>query len=276
MYLLFDIGGTKMRLAVSEDLQSFEEPRVVPTPKNYEKGLSLFLSTAKELTTEKIKAVSGGIAGSFDGKKRSLLGSPQLDDWVGKPFAKELEKVFPAPVYIENDAALAGLGEAHIGAGRNKAIVAYITVSTGVGGARIVNGKIDEKAVGFEPGRQIIDAGKTICPECDSMRLGGMISGNALARRFGKKPEEIDDVEVWDDVAKFLSYGLHNVTIFWSPEVIVLGGSVTNKIDLEKVRKNLAETLEIFPELPELKRAELGDFGGLYGAMAFLRGKLGA
>jgi glucokinase len=51
-----------------------------------------------------------------------------------------------------------GLGEAVFGAGKGREIVVYMTISTGVGGARIVGGKIDASAMGFEPGHQIIDA----------------------------------------------------------------------------------------------------------------------
>lgn len=272
MYLLFDIGGTKMRLAAARNLEEMGETKIIPTPQKYSEGISLFLQTAQELAGhEKIEAVGGGIAGPFDEAKGTLVGSPQLEDWIGKPFKEEIEKELGAKVMIENDAALAGLGETHFGRGKSRKIVAYITVSTGVGGARIVDGKIDKKIIGFEPGFQIIDAGKTICAGCNSMRLGAMISGDALEKRFGKKAEEIEDPEVWEETAKFLAYGLHNATVFWSPEIILLGGSLMKKIEMGKVKKYLSEILKIFPEIPEVEKAQLGDLGGLWGAMVFLR-----
>lgn len=264
-----------MRLAVSEDLKNFSKTQILETPQNYEEGIALFKKKAKELTHgQKIEAIAGGIAGPFDEKKRALVASPQLKDWIGKPFKKSLEQEFSAQVYIENDAALAGLGEAIYGAGRGYPVVAYLTVSTGVGGARLVNGKIDEKTIGFEPGHQIIDADKTLCPECDGVHLGAMINGRSFEKRFGQRAENIDDPEVWSKTVKYLAYGLHNVTVFWSPEIIVLGGGVMRKIEIVKVEEELRKTLQIFPEIPVLKKAELGDLGGLWGAMVFLKGKM--
>lgn len=275
MYLLFDIGGTKMRLAATEDLKIFSEPRISETPKNFQGGISLFKKIARELAgSRKIKAIAGGIAGTFDKEVKMLLTSPNLKGWVNRPIKRELENVFDVPVFIENDSAMAGLGEAIFGAGRGYKIIAYITLSTGVGGARVVNGKIDEKTFGFEPGHQIIDADKTLCPECEGIYLEQCVSGSAMEKRFGKKPSEINNVKIWDKEAMRLTYGLNNVIVFWSPEAVVLGGSLMNKIDIKKIRKNLKSVLKIFTKLPEIKKAELDDLGGLYGAAAFLRQKI--
>ena len=259
-------------MAISENLKEFSEPEIYATPRTYEEGIQVFKENARKiLKGTKIEGIAGGIAGPFDEHSRSLVASPQLKDWVGKPFKQDLEKEFLAPVYIENDAALAGLGEANFGAGRGRRIVAYITVSTGVGGARIISGKIDEKTIGFEPGFLIVDADNSLCSNCDGNHLGAMINGRSFEKRFGKKGEEIDDPEVWEDAAKFLAYGLNNIAVLWSPDVIVLGGSVMKSIDIKKVEEHLKNILKIYPELPELKSAELGDHGGLWGAMAFLK-----
>lgn len=265
-----------MRLAVSENLRDFSAPKISETPQSYEEGISLFKKTARELAVgQKIKAIAGGIAGPFDEKKRSLVHGPNLKDWVGKPFLSDLQKEFNAPVYIENDTAIVGLGEAHFGAGKRYKIIAYFTLSTGMGGCRIVDGKIDEKTIGFEPGHQIIDAGKVLCPECEGQYLGNYISGTAIFKRTGKKPEEIYDPEFWRRIAVFLAYGLNNTIVHWSPEVVVLGGSLMNKIEIGVVREELAKILKIFPEIPVLKKGELGDIGGLWGAVVYLRQKLG-
>jgi predicted NBD/HSP70 family sugar kinase len=150
-----------------------------------------------------------------------------------------------------------------------------MTVSTGVGGVRIVDGEIDKSAMGFEPGHQIIDADGTLCPECKSVPgyLERYVSGSAIEMRHGKKAYEIDDPGVWDEAARFLAYGLNNTIVHWSPDVVILGGSVTGKIPLDKVRVYLADILKIFPEPPLIRKAVLGDFGGLYGALHFLNEK---
>ena len=280
MHILFDIGGTKMRVAGSKDLASFGDPKIVHTPKDYDEGVTLLKDTIKEISQGgKIESIAGGIAGPFSGRKAVLVGSPNLSGWIGKPLKADLENEFGAPVFIENDSAVVALGEAHFGAGRGYEIMSYITVSTGVGGARIVGGRIDEKAVGFEPGHQIIDADQSMCGECDGNYLGNYISGKGLEKRFGMPPVEIKDEKVWnDELPKYLAYGLNNTIVHWSPDVIVLGGSMMigdPAISIDKTKAYLKEMLKIFPELPEIKKAELGDVGGLYGAMAYARQKIG-
>lgn len=257
-----------MRVAYTEDGVAFEAPQTIHTPETYEEGVRAFIDLAKACAKDRpIEKIAGGIAGPFDEKKRTLVGSPNLKDWIGKPFKETLERELQAPVTIENDSAVVGLGEAVSGSGKGYSIVAYITVSTGVGGARIVDGKIDEKVVGFEPGHQIMEAnsGKT---------LQDLVGGRSLELRTGKKPKEITDPALWDEYAKLLAYGVNNAIVHWSPQVVVLGGSMITgdpAISVEATEKYLKEILKIYPELPVIKKAELGDFGGLYGAMQLLR-----
>lgn len=266
--IIFDIGGTKMRVAFSADGQTFEAPQSVLTPASYDDGLKLFVETAKRCANgRKIEAVCGGIAGPFTERKRSLMGSPNLSDWIGKPLKNNLEESLGAPIYIENDSALVGLGEAIDGAGKGTEIVAYITVSTGVGGVRIVDGKIDERNLGFEPGHQIIDFQ-------NMQTLESLVSGKSVQKKYGQEPKDIKEAEVWETLAKILAVGLANTIMHWSPQVLVLGGSMiigNPAIPIESVEKHLKEIIKIFPELPTIKKARLGDFGGLYGALAYLQ-----
>jgi len=270
MFLLFDIGGTKMRLAISRDGKSFEKPKILETPNDFHEGMLLFEKTAKQLSGgEKIKLVAGGIAGPLDDKKGMLINSPNLPGWINKPLKKTIETVIGAPTYIENDAAIVSLGEAIVGAGKDYKIVAYITISTGVGGARIVDGKIDRNAIGFEPGHQILEINGPLCPTCGiAGHLEAYVSGTALSKKYGKNPQEITDSKVWNEVAYYLAYGVHNSILHWSPDVVVLGGSMMKSISLEKVTATLHKILIIFPKVPPVKRAELGDTGGLYGALS--------
>jgi len=276
MYILFDIGGTKMRIALSRDEEVFDAPIILDTPKSYKDGIELLAKTASGLEWgEDIKAAVGGIAGPLSKDKKSLLGGPNLADWIGKPIADDLSRLLGAPVYLENDTALVGLGEVNAGAGKGKNIVAYITVSTGVGGARIIEGAIDDASVGFEPGHQIIDADKTLCPECEGNDLESLISGTSIEKRFGKKPYEIKDEKLWEEtLPEILAYGLNNIIVHWSPDVIVLGGSMIvgdPAISVSSTEKYLKNIVKIFPDLPEIKKAELGALGGLHGALSYAR-----
>ena len=261
--MLFDIGGTNTRVAVSKNLHALDRVAVFKTQQNFSKGLGDLAKAASKLSGgKKIKWVVGGVAGVLDDKKTKLVGARNLPEWVKKPLKKEVGRLFKVPVYLENDAVLAGLGEAHYGAGKDAEILAYLTISTGVGGARIVDGKIDRKTFGFEPGKQIIHQGKT---------LEWFISGRDVERRFGKKAENIIDRATKEELARYLAQGLNNIIVLWSPNAIVIGGSVVNIIPLDSVRRHLKKILKPFPKLPLLARARLGDTGGLWGALELLK-----
>jgi len=264
-----------MRIAASRDcINIVGDPIIVDTPRNFEEGINVLKEKIKILSTgEGVEIIGGGIAGPFGEGICSLLTSPNLKGWVGHSLCDELKKEFDAPVYIENDSALVGLGEMHHGAGSKEGIGAYITVSTGVGGARFIDGYIDTKVIGFEPGHQIIDAGRALCSDCDGGTLENYISGRATEKRMGKKPYEITDEAFWDTYARYLAYGLNNTIVHWSPKVVVLGGSMIvgyPGIPLDHTIECLKGILKIFPELPEIKKAELGALGGLYGAMVLV------
>lgn len=273
MYILFDIGGTKMRVVSADRKQFLAEPVVVNTPKDFNEGLETLKRIIGNLTNgAQIVAIVGGIAGPLDSDKKMLAKSPNLGGWVGYDLKNALASAYGVPVSIENDSALVGLGEAVYGAGRDHDIVAYLTISTGVGGARIVSGNIDETAQGFEPGHQIIDPDNSLCPTCEGNDLEAYVSGTAIEKRYGKKPYDIHDDAVWDELAKFLAYGLNNTIVHWSPDVVVLGGSMMKEVGIPvpAVEKHLRETLRIL-NMPLIKKAELADFGGLYGALSYAR-----
>ncbi len=228
MYVYFDIGGTKTRVSISHDQQTFVEPRKFDTPQDFETLLAMLRETVRELGgDESIEAVGGGIAGPFDRARSVLLTAPNLPSaWAGRHVADELVGVFGAPVFIENDSAIVALGEAYHGAGKGDGIVAYITVSTGVGGARIVDGHIDRSVFGFEPGHQILDIDKTIFPMLHAPDAEGLLSGTATAKRFGMKAYEVADPAVWEELSLLLAHMLNNTIVHWSPDSVVLGGSM--------------------------------------------------
>lgn len=279
MYILFDIGGSKMRVVAADREKFLGEPVVVATPKDFGEGIDtlkrIIDNIAQGLASENraVTAIVGGIAGPLNAEQTMLVNSPNLSGWVGHDIKNALRTAYKVPVELENDAALVALGEAHFGAGRGKSIIAYLTISTGVGGARIIDGKIDRESLGFEPGHQIIDPDNTLCPTCEGNDLEAYVSGTAVEKRFGVKPYEIHDDAIWDELAKFLAYGLNNTIVHWSPDIVVVGGSMMNEvgIPIPSVRKHLAEILKIFPQIPQIEKAELGDFGGLYGSLAYAR-----
>lgn len=274
MYLLFDIGGTKMRFAVSPDLRHISQAIIVPTPQTVDEMIAILRQELHKLTgNQPIKAAAGGIAVILDKDNARIVNAMNMKGWIHEPIKQKLEELLRVPIFLTNDAAIVGLGEALSGPGLGHDIVAYITIGTGVGGARIVKGKIDPTAHGFEPGHQIISVGEQPDGTPVFGYLEDFISGTALKKAYGKPASEITDKQVWDDVAFFLAIGLNNVIVHWSPDVIVLGGSVAQQIDVDKVREYLKKNMRIFPELPLIIKAKLDDVGGLYGALEFLKQK---
>lgn len=259
MYLVFDIGGTNTRIATSSDRQALNPAEIFPTEQDFEQEIQLISEAVKKLANgEKIQLAAGGVAGTLDREKSLLLKSPHLDSWTHKPLKEELEQVFDTAVYLENDAHLGGLGEASFGAGKGHSIVAFITIGTGVGGARIVNQKIDANSKGFEPGHQIIVPGGNPCDCGGKGHLESYIAGSNL-----KDPIN------WEEVAKYLAIGLNNTIVHWSPDIVVLGGFVGQKIPLDRIEQDLKENLTIFDPLP-IVYGSLTDNNGLYGGLVLL------
>jgi glucokinase len=273
MYIVVDIGGTKTRVAVARDFDGFEPARIFETSQDYIEGLSRIVATARELAGDGgVRGVSLGAPGVLSRDKRKLVRAPNLPRWDGANLVADLEKALAVPVLLENDAALAGLGEAVVGAGKGAPIVAYITMSTGVNGARIVDGAVDRAAFGFEMGEQILGVEPT------SPTFEWLTSGVLIEQRLGKRPGELGaDHEIWDELAGLVAIALHNTIAYWSPDRIVIGGSMMNEvgISIERVRGRLLALPRKNPALPNVVRAALGDVGGLWGALMALKAQVG-
>jgi fructokinase len=159
---------------------------------------------------------------------------------------------------------LAGLGESEYGAGKNYRIVMYYTIGTGIGGARIIDKKIDAHVYGFEPGQQIIsrDTGKT---------LESFTSGGAIEKSKGINPSDIHDEEFWQMITKDVSIGIYNSMLHWSPDIIILGGGLINQnvIQIENVRTELEHRNTMYPTIPPVAQSVYGDESGLMGGIIY-------
>ena len=269
MNIVSDTGATKMRIAGARDLERFDEPMIFVTPQSYDEALALFIETARSIAgNDPIEKIAIGVPAVLSTDKRSLARLEHLPQWDGRSFADDLEKNLGAKVYLENDTALVGLGEAVFGAGKGSSITAYVTVSTGVNGIRIVDGNIERAAFGFEIG------GQYLSHEGELVTLEALISGSAIEKRYGVHPRELGrDTPIWDELARVVAIGIHNTILHWSPETVVLGGSMFNEIgiSIESVKSHLAEIMKKIPQLPSIVHSSLHDEGGLYGGLARLK-----
>lgn len=247
MNIVFDIGGTNMRVATAEG-DVLGEIRKVPTPKDPKDGVATFVALAREVAGGPIEHAAGSIAADRIDAHGVLHGARKLMLWNETPFIKELSDALAAPVIAANDGIIVGLGELRKGGGRGFSSIAYITVSTGVGGALVS----DERAISTAPilGELTLAVGN----------LEEQISGTAITKKFGIHPKELDSLEERNKLADILAEGLSEIAALWNPEAFVIGGSMilgVNPIPLERVR-------EKFTAVP-VKMAELKDNGGLIG-----------
>lgn len=255
-YILADIGATKIRMAAAETADAFSEPIIFETPQEYDRALELIAKTAESL---------GG--GDMRGFIAGVPGARNLPEWKGKPFKDDIAKLVQVPVTVENDTALVGLGEAVYGAGKGASLVAYITVSTGVNGVRVVHGAVDVSRQGFEIGGQYLATAGTTT-------LEDLVSGRSIHKRFGMHPRELGkEHPVWEELAQILAYGVHNTILHWSPDRVVLGGSMMNDIGIsvDRVQEHVRAIMQKFPATPEIVHSQLADKGGLWGAVVLLK-----
>ncbi len=260
MRLVADIGGTTMRVAIGTADGTITAVEKLDTPASYAEGLRALIGTMDRLREGHAASdVVVGIAGVLAEGHRALAQSAHLPDWANHPLADDLESALSLPVALENDSALAALGEARIGAGKDATIVVYLGIGTGIGGARVVDGHIDRSAFGFEVGHQYLAPGT---------ELEELVSGSAVERIEGTPAKEVTDPALWRDYAHQFAAGLYNTLLHWSPDVVVLGGSLMrdNGMRIDDIREGLERVNEAIPLLPPIVCAKL-PYPGLAGAL---------
>ncbi|HEX2792633.1 MAG TPA: ROK family protein [Candidatus Paceibacterota bacterium] len=253
--LVFDIGGTNLRVALASG-GNVSRARTVPTPAPEAAIESLSAYVREEGAA--IDSAAGGIAGII--RDGTVIDSPNLPAWNGFAFAAALTDALGVRTCIENDAALAALGEAREGAGKGQRLVGYMTVGTGVGGALVADGAIAPHAVGFEPGRQIIDIG-------EGRTLEQFVGGRALRAETGTPAEELPRA-FYDERTPALATGVYDAIRLWSPDIFVLNGALMNDATgfrIADVARAVARLAGGAP-MPPLVPARFGDASGLVGA----------
>ncbi len=259
MNLVLDIGGTTIKFACFKSLKDLRKNfKKIPTPQDY---MSFLDFIKNEFQNFQFKKICIGFAGMIDKEKGKIIKAPNISNYENKSVKQDLEKIFNCKIYLENDAALAGLGESIYGAGKQNKIVAYITLSTGIGGARIVDKKIDKNFFGFEPGHSLflIDFSKVEFEEIEKI-----ISGKAIENIFKTKPEDIKDKTFWKTINKIFAGFLVNVALYWSPEIIIIGGSLVKSLDFDLLKINF-ENLKTMPFKVKLVKSKLENLAALYG-----------
>lgn len=235
MYLGIDIGGTKTLVATLSDDGVILESQKFPTDKDYSKFISDLGETLAKFQLDKDTHACVGIAGLLDrntGVAHALGNLP----WVNIPIRDDVSKLLDgAPVLVENDARLAGLSEAQLIKDQYQDIL-FLTVSTGIGGAYIQNGRIARSLQDTEMGKMPLFYGGQI------LNWEEFAGGRSLKQRFGKMAFEITDPDEWRQVGENLAYGIAIACSVIQPDVIILGGSVG--AHTEKFQATIMEYLQ--------------------------------
>jgi glucokinase len=254
MYIVFDIGGTHLRLASSKDGKQLDQVQTFSTPQNFDEAIELMAVEIPKLAgDESIIAIAGGVPGILNKAHTNMVHSTNLPQWAGKPLAKSLTNIFHCPVRLGNDGVLGALGEAHFGSGQNMDSVVYVTIGTGIGGGWILDGKRVLGNYSVDIGHQIIDPNGPLCSSC-------------------RQPGHLEAYLDHPDFQKYFAIGLFNTLLHWPAETIILGGGkvLHENWDLNMIEDNLQELRKNYPQHVKIAMTSLGDHGGMYGALALL------
>ncbi|MBC2371194.1 ROK family protein [Listeria booriae] len=283
-----DIGATNMRVGLfdpADQLVAREQSNTEATS-GATQALEKLVRMIEAVDPERLASGIGiGAPGPLDVDNGIILDAPNLPGWHGFRIRDELESRAGKAVFLMNDAKVAALAEAKIGAGAGYSSVQYITVSTGVGGGLVCDGEVfaGSHQHASELGNMIVDV------SLKNGTLEDLCSGTALKREskvlFGKDKTAADLFMHYDAyhpearrvVAGWLQHfgaALTSIIQVIDPEVFVLGGAVIlhNPWLVEELKTVVAQRVYgTMKETIQLKVASLGDDAGLYGAAMLVR-----
>ncbi len=259
MYGAVDIGGTKTLVAVFAHDGKIIEQVKFPTPKDYGEFCKELAATVASLSTKDFQRVVVAAPGVIDRKRGVGMVFGNLP-WTDVPIEQDVEKLFNCPIKLENDSKLAALSEARALRGEFGKVL-YVTISTGISGGLVVDGKLDADLEDIEPGHMILEhSGKF-------ERWEDFASGRAIVKKFGKRADEITDPQDWYIIARNIAVGLNTLIATLDPEVIVLGGGVGGHLD--KFQSRLEEDLKIYEHpmtpVPPIRKAIRAEEAVIYG-----------
>ena len=298
-----DLGGTKIYTALVDLEGNIINEKIVETlaEEGEEAVAGRIINTIDSVIAgvdkDLIKAIGIGSPGPLDAKKGIIIETSNLP-FKNFEIVNVLKERYDLPTYLDNDANVATLAEFMFGAGKGTENMVYITVSTGIGGGAIINGKLyrGNTANALEVGHMTVSKEG---PRCGCGNVGcaeSFASGTALGKRAKeavaskvvtslKKYNNVTAKEVFIEAAEgdaeakrildsalyYLGITVGNVMSHLDPEKVVMGGGVINGGDivLETVKKVVAERcLSVFAENCSIEKAKLGGQAGVLGAAA--------
>jgi glucokinase len=287
-YFGIEIGGTKLQMvAGGADGRIHERHRLAVDRSRGAEGIreQIAGTLGRMLKGGKPAAVGVGFGGPVDWRTGRICRSHHIEGWSEFDLGGWLMERAQAPVFVDNDANVAALGEAMHGAGAGANPVFYVTLGSGVGGGLVAGGRIyhGAKPGEAEIGHVRLDRAGTIVEErCSGWAVDARIRalkttepGSALARMTGTaeggEAKQLAPALAANDpaarrilreVAEDLAFALAHATQFFHPEAIILGGGLS--LVGEPLRAAVAEALprwimEVFQPGPAVRLAGLGE-----------------
>jgi glucokinase len=291
-----DIGGPKIAVGVVDDNGKVLAQTQAPTdPDHYDNGIQLIARMLRETAQSagvELRGIGIGSTGPVDPMRGEFGDVDFLPGWRGKNPVRDLAEMFDLRVALENDGDAAALAEAGWGAGRNRSRLIYVTVGTGIGGGIVIDGKLYRGVDGAHPevGHHVVDPAGPAC-SCgfhgcwESLAAGpAMVTWleshapanypqreGITAKRICELAQQGDAValEAVEHEALYLGLGLANLINLFTPDAIVLSGSVMKSASLflDRIRTVIRRGCRFVPaEKTELTLASLGDDTNLIGA----------
>lgn len=299
-----DIGGTHIRTA------AYESNSITPlfhhrtrTQAN-ETGVFDRLVRAIESIWQagNVDAIGMASPGPLDPHKGIILDTPNIPEWVNFPVGPMLCEHFGVPVFLDNDANMAGLAEWQYGAGKGHNDLIYLTISTGIGGGVISSGHLLQgfRGMGGELGHMTIDPDGPLCGCGHYGHLESFSSGPAIARHVREQlhagytsslqaqptlsAAQVAEaalqgdalaISAFERAGSYLGLGVANYLAIFDPSILIFGGGVSRAGDL--LFKPFKESLQrnvFHPHYLDdlvITKAALGDDAGLLGALALAR-----
>lgn len=270
MIVVVDTGGTKTLVASFNKNGTLGEQIKFPTPqdtKEYIKALRTIIREkyAGQLVDAIVIAIPGVI------KDGVVVWCGNLP-WKNFDVASEISDVLgKVPVFIENDAKLAGLSETRF----LKTIPAqslYVTISTGIGTGIITDGHINQALRNSEGGHALIEYDGVV-REWESFA-----SGQAIYKTYGKYAHDITSKRTWNQIADRISRGFLAIIPILQPDIIIIGGSIGTYFDQysKQLKGLLKEKLPAHIPCPKFVQAKYPELAVIYGCYYYAIDSLGA
>ena len=280
-----DLGGTKIEgILVDETFETIERKRI---PTNQDDGYDSILQSIKnlilELTHESDEKFSIGICtpGALS-LNSGLIKNSNTQCLIGKDLRNDLQNILDHDILIENDANCFALAEARLGAGKNSNIVFGVIMGTGVGGGIIIDGKIHHGRTNIagEWGHHCLHDEGNSCYCGNRGCVETYISGPALEKNWSQLSslnQSLPEIIQNTDNPNFVNWkktflnnfglSLANVIDILDPDMIILGGGVSNIDFLYDEGKNLVYE-KVFSDIIDtpIVKNKLGDSAGVFGA----------